>query len=198
MTGPIPGRARPLPRFRRCARAVLAAALFLSTACATSPQPSAVPIAQGVTLDLPSPRDLEREVEAVQLVTARHGERAWSFEVRLSVTAERVLLVGTDSFGRRAFNVEWSDRGMTADKAAWTPDGLAPQHILADLVLLYWPAAQVRRGLHGAELVEDAHGRRVGDLIVVTRDPTAWSGQARLTNLSFGYALDVRSTQVSP
>ena len=157
-----------------------------------------VAIAQDVVLVLPSPADLGRRIEAVQRVTARRAGDTHVFEARLSVDAERLMLVGTDSLGRRAMTIQWRPGAVTVDKADWVPDTLRPENVLADIVLLYWPEAVLKRAVRGAPVRDQGHGRRIGDAIRVNWDGDPWSGRARLINASFGYELDVRSTTVAP
>lgn len=162
------------------------------------PEPGQVGIAPGIALSLPSPAALGRSVDAVQIVTARHWGDTFVFEGRLSVGPERLLLVGTDSLGRRAMTVSWSEGKITVERAAWLPESLRPENILADIVLLYWPEAAVRPALTGADLTEQAGERRVGAAILVTWQGDPWNGTAHLHNSAWEYDLDVRSVLVGP
>ncbi|SEH50012.1 DUF3261 domain-containing protein [Magnetospirillum fulvum] len=170
-------------------------------ACAAPPpppEPGRVTIAPGITLALPSPAALGRSVDAVQIVTARHRGDSFVFEGRLSVEPERLLLVGTDSLGRRAMTVTWSQGQISVERAAWLPDSLRPENILADIVLLYWPEAAVRSGLSGADLTEQTGNRAIGSAILVSWQGDPWNGTAHLRNLVWEYELDVRSVLVGP
>ena len=159
-------------------------------------------MAPDIRLVLPPPGDLGRPVEAVQLVTARHGDDVFVFEARLSASANGVLLVATDSLGRRAMRIGWTNAGIDVERAPWLPDTLHPENIMADLVLLYWPEASVRRGLAGGDLVTGPGWRSVrhggAEAISVTTPPDPFSGEAHLTNSAWHYDLDVRSALVSP
>jgi hypothetical protein len=176
-------------------------ALLLLAACAEVPRP--VPLAPGVALTLPAPGELGRVVEAFQVVTATRGGEVSVFESRLATTPDEVRLVTTDPLGRRALAIRWTAAGVEEDRAAWVPVELRAENVLADLVLLYWPDAAIRRGLSGASLEGTAGGRGIwtGDGEVVTvrhegSDP--WSGVSRLENRAWGYALDVRSAVMGP
>lgn len=168
-------------------------------ACAAPPQaPERVVVAPGMTLDLPPPGDLGRVVDAVQMVTARHGADSFVFEGRLSVGPDRLLLVGSDSLGRRAMTVSWGEGGIAMERASWLPESLRPENVLADIILLYWPEVVVRRALHGATLTETTSGRHVGEAIAVSWQGDPWNGIARLRNLAWDYELEVRSVMVGP
>jgi hypothetical protein len=165
--------------------------LFLLSACATppAPPPDAVMVAPGALLTLPAPAALGREIEAVQMVSAHHGGEDFTFEGHLSVTRERVLLAGTDGFGQRLMEIRWDGKAVIAQKAAFLPDALRPENILADVMMIYWPDAAIQAGLHGAPL---------GGRVAIERDRDPWNGHAHLANRAWDYEIDVRSSVVSP
>jgi len=181
--------------------AVLAGLVGLGLAACTAPpppEPGRVTIAPGITLSLPTPAALGRSVDAVQMVTARHQGETHVFEGRLSVGPDRLLLVGTDSLGRRAMTVTWSQGRITVERADWLPDSLRPENILADIVVLYWPEAAVRPALTGADLTEREGERMIGEVIAVSWRGDPWTGTARLRNRAWDYELEVRSVVVGP
>jgi|AGTN01.2.fsa_nt_gi Protein of unknown function (DUF3261). len=180
---------------------IIASAVLGPAACAAPPPDfDRVPVAPGVTLSLPSPAELGRSVEAVQLVTARHGGDVFLFEGRLSVSPQMLTMVGTDPLGRRAMSLRWSPAGLEVERASWLPDGLRPENVLADIVLLYWPDGALARHLAGATVEAAADGRHIrrdgADMIVLSYRGDPWSGVARLDNLAWGYQLEVRSSEV--
>lgn len=164
------------------------------------PTPDRVPVAPGVTFALPPPAGLGRVVEAVQLVTARHGDDVFLFEGRLSVTADAVVMVGTDPLGRRAMSLRWTAAGLEVERADWLPASLHPEHVLADIILLYWPDHAIAGHLTGAVVEAVSDGRRIRrdgkDVIIIRYQGDPWVGVARLENLAWGYKLDVRSSEV--
>lgn len=188
----------------RTAAKIFPLLLPLLAACAAPPVNSnaPVPVAPGVALSLPTPAELGRSVDAVQLVTARHGSEVFTFEGRLSVTADAVILVGSDAMGRRAMTLRWSGQALEAERAAWLPSDLRPENILADIMLLYWPEPALRRHLHGGAVSVTSDGhliRRDGtDVVEVHHQGDPWSGVARLANLAWGYEIEVRSQEIAP
>lgn len=163
----------------------------------------AVRIAPTVTLVMPHPGDLGRSLEAVQLVTAHYGDQTFVFESHLSATPKRFLLVGLDTVGRKAMTITWTDAGIAYEAAPWVPEQLRPANILADIVVLYWPAASVRRALSGGTLDTGPERRSViaGGQEVIraeyrpTRPGDPWSGRLHYENRAWGYALDVESLE---
>jgi Protein of unknown function (DUF3261) len=190
-------------RFSYCdgfVRRLIALMFCLGVAACAAPPPMEKPvtIAPGITLSLPAPEDLGRRVDVVQMVTARHGADSFAFEGRLSVDGNRLQLVGSDAMGRRAMTVTWNGGLLEVERAAWLPESLHPENILADIVLLYWPEAVLRRSLNGADLRPTATGRTVGDVITVSWQGDPWTGIARLHNKAWDYDLEIRSAPVMP
>ena len=163
--------------------------------------PSAVDhvlVAPGITLELPSPAELGRSVDVVQLVTARHDGESFVFEGRLLIRPDRLVLVGSDGMGRRAMTVTWASGKIDVERASWLPDNLRPENILADIVLLYWPEAVVRKSIKGAVLTQSVGARSVGDAIFVSWQGEPWSGGSRLRNIPWDYELEIQSVMVGP
>jgi len=164
-----------------------------------------VAIAPDTRLVLPRP-ELGRSVEAVQQVTARRDGSVYVFEVRLQATPDRVQLAGIDPAGRRAMTIDWSGGHLAVERAAWLPDGVRPENVLADLVLAFWPEEVLRQALRdtGASLTADIAGRAVwrnGRELVTVRygnraDP--WSGMTQLRNLAWNYEIEIHSQRVTP
>lgn len=180
-------------------------AIILSVGACAAPPPVAldqVPIAPGVTLALPSPGALGRNIDAAQMVTARRGADVFVFEGRLSATPSELIMVGTDAMGRRAMTLRWNGTRLEVERAAWLPDTLHPENVLADIMLLYWPETAVRPNLTGAEMVVTKEGRHVRsqgvDVITVTYQGAPWSGTSTLRNLAWGYEIEVRSMVMAP
>ena len=78
---------------------------------------------------LPSPADLGRSVETTQLLTAKYKDDQYTFEGRLSISPERLVLAGVDGMGRRAMTVTWDGHDMTVERAPWLPESLRPAKI---------------------------------------------------------------------
>ena len=183
--------------------------LMLLAGCAAILPPSepkdanAQLIGPGQRLTLPRPADLGRSILATQLITARAYGQTFVLEVNLSATPERVMLVGLDSMGRRAMTITWNDREVTAESAPWMPDVLRPGSMLADIVLIYWPEAAVRKALPpGSEVLQEARGRTIridgNDVLRVDYGWAAgarWNGTLRYANLAWGYEIEVQSSE---
>jgi hypothetical protein len=196
---------------RKSFKLCLGGAVLAVAGCAAPPPgPDAtaagVAIAPETRLVLPAPAELGRPVEAIQQVTARRDGTVYVFEVRLHAAADQVRLAGTDAAGRRAMTIDWTAGRLTVERAAWLPDTVRPEHVLGDLVIVFWPEGALRRALLQAEasLTADARGRVVRrdgkDLVSVRYDDNAdpWSGVSRLHNLAWNYEIEIRSQRLVP
>lgn len=150
------------------------------------------------------PGDLGRSVEAIQLVGVRRGENALFFEIRLSVTGERLILVALDSLGQRLMTVRWSDQGVVSEKAPTLPPVVSPERLLLDLVAILWPQQAVERALArtGATLAVQGRTRTIRmrghDVLRAQlgwQQGAAWVGELSYVNVSRGYTVDVRSKE---
>lgn len=166
-----------------------------------------VAVAPGITMTLPRPADLGRRMDVVQMVVGRYGDQSMTFESRLSVTPERVLLVSTDGVGRRAMTVEWSEKGIQADVAPWVPRQLRPANVLADLAFLYWPEAALRAALAGSPVTLTVTTNRRAlyrdgqEIMRAEHTPgrlAAWPSSSHYLNLAWGYELTIKSAEVTP
>jgi len=95
--------------------------LVLLAGCASilpaPPDPNALLIGPGQRLNLPRAADLGRSILVTQLITVRGYGQTFVLEVNLSVTPERVTLVGLDAMGRRAITITWTDQNISAEAA---------------------------------------------------------------------------------
>jgi hypothetical protein len=183
-------------------------ALLVLDACAEGPPRDQVSVAPGLTLVMPGPASLNRRIEVAQLVVARYGPRTIAFEARISATSDHFDLLCVDTLGREAMRIHWTQAGIVAEKAAWAPENLHAENMLADIVMLYWPEAVVSRALaaSGGAVVSGPGVRsiRVGGKEVIRADfqsqsgADSWNGKVRYRNLSRDYALDIQSRLLQP
>jgi hypothetical protein len=183
---------------------VLAVGLLLGACAAPVRSVDTVSVAPNILLVMPSPGELGRPVDVMQLITARRGNDVYVFEGRFSATADSLLLVGMDGMGQRILTIRWTQGRMEVERAAWLPNALRPENVLADIILIYWPEASLRRALapSGAALESSPESRVIrqhgDDIIDVHYEGELWSGVARLKNLVWNYEIEVRSVSVTP
>ena len=192
----------------RAVAALLSATLAGCTPAgpASAGPPGQVTLAPGLAFTLPPPAALGRTIEAEQLITGQHGGESFAFQTRISATQARLLVAGFDTLGRRALTIAWTGTALTVEAAPWVPAELRPGNVVADIVLLHWPADAIRAGLSaGATLREDGAVRVVAlagrELVRIERMEGAgesWSGHWHDRNAGWHYALDIRSVEAAP
>jgi hypothetical protein len=165
----------------------------------------AIMISPGVAIVLPKPREMGRNLEVTQLVTLQFAGKTLTFEARLSIKSDRLVLVGIDGMGRRAMTVAWNGETMTVDTAPWLPAAARPASMLSDVVVLFFPTGAVRQALAtaGCELAITKRTRTVhcGETAVLQaeydeRSSALWNGKLRYSNLAWGYEAEVRSVEL--
>jgi hypothetical protein len=188
-----------------------AVTLLLMDACtprSADPPPGHVVLAPGLTLIMPSPASLNRRIEAQQLVIARYATGSIEFEARISATPDRFEVVCLDPLGREASRIRWTPTSVVAEKARWISQDLHPDNMLANIIMVFWPAAVVRQSLamSGGTLEADTTRRcvrrRGADVIRADFQPLPggdpWNGNVHYRNLPWNYALDIQSRVVGP
>ena len=170
----------------------------------TAPEGS-VRVTHEMFLVLPKPSTLGRSLEANQLITAHYGDQTFVFEGHMSASPDRLLLLGLDGMGRKALTVSWDAQGIHAETASWLPKQLRPENMLADIVMIYWPAEQVNAALaaSGGHVTVSGHHRSISDakgkvIQLDTSGDDPWNGSLQYRNLAWGYGLDVQSVEAKP
>jgi hypothetical protein len=150
------------------------------------------------------PADLGRDLEAAQLVTVTRDGTSLVIEVRLSLKADRFMLVAQDMLGQQLLTVEWTAAGIVEQRAPTLPDRLSPSGFHAELVALCWPENAVRQALErtGGTLLVQGNQRIILAGRVETmrgtlgwRSDGRWTGRMSYRNLRAGYSVDVQSVE---
>jgi len=198
-------------RRREMMRRMAGGTLLALGGCAIAPPgapPGEIIVAPGLSLVMPTVASLNRRIEVSQLVVARYGAQTVRFEGRISAGPDHFDLLCIDLLGREAVRIHWTGAGIVSHQATWVPEQLRPENMLADIVMLYWPAATVARALaaFGGVLAAEPGRRsvRLHDEEVIRADyqPLAgvdpWNGNAKLHNLAWNYELDIQSRVIGP
>jgi hypothetical protein len=175
------------------ARATVTVLARVLTACAGAPRrlperalapPAAVPA---------------REFQ--QAIVADYHGRRWQLIVAGRITAAAVELAALTPEGVSLFTLRYDGADLAVQRQLPARDGAAPQlppaQVIADLQLVYWPAAALNRAGAPHWRVDAAPGRRVLSLdgAPVERvsfdgdDP--WRTPVHLEHLRYGYRLTI-------
>jgi hypothetical protein len=196
--------------WRRSSVLLIAALAALSAnSCASVPQSDvtgrSVTIAPGISLELPLRPEIGRRIEAAQSVHIRRRDKIFAFQTRLSIADGRFRMAALDLMGRRALTLDWTERGIEIEAASWLPEKFMPRNLLADMVMIYWPADGVRAALRRGEARFEADsGHRSllaqgNEIIRIEFHPpgdSPWTGTTTYENAALGYSLEVRSTEI--
>lgn len=136
-----------------------------------------------------------------QILHAAYGNDEITLRCLVEVTPVRTRVIGLTALGQRVFSIEHDGDGLRAGRAAFAPEQIAPERILGDIQLAFWPLPALRAAVEpaGWHVVEPRPGlRRLlrGGRVVAEvhyDDPDPWSGRLWLVNLQHDYSLDIRS-----
>ncbi len=145
------------------------------------------------------PASLGRTVQAEQILRIAYGERGLTLQCAAGVTPAETSLSCFTALGQQAFFLKHDGRTFSSEAAA--QDAIAPERILTDLQLAYWPLAVLQAALAGGEweISEPAPGlrrlRRDGALHTEIHYAGAepWNNRLWLVNFEQRYSLDIAS-----
>lgn len=153
-------------------------------------QPAAMPIAP--------PTGPARRV--VQQLTATWTDRQESLVCVLELDSRRIAMAGLTNEGLSLFNLSYDGHTLTSDKSPLLPDAVAPEFMIADLQLVYWPVAELENILPAGWRLETGPDYRLlyrqNDRKVEVRylSPDAvWPRAVELTNHQYHYRLNIKT-----
>ncbi|MES1991334.1 MAG: DUF3261 domain-containing protein [Pseudomonadota bacterium] len=175
------------------------------TGCASGRESAAQlqPLAPGVTLSLPATPAFGDGDDVMQLVQARYQGHQQMFQSLIRSKADHFTVVMSVPSGPRIMRIDWTKGGVTAKKETLAPGGLSPERMLADLMLVYGSADDVRRSIDGAFFIETYRTERKvikdGKLLIMVARPKGdvWNGRASLINYAFDYQLIIQSQRAT-
>lgn len=175
--------------------AVLVAVLLAACAARvrTTDPGLAVPWLQLPPAALPQPLALQ------QRLTFRHGERRDTVDALVESDADGTR-VAIHAQWQVALRLDWDGATLRQQRAPWLPAALDGERVLADLQLVYWPAAAIRAALPQGWRLEESGGHRLlrkGDSVVATVDYPE-PQRAHLEQRALDYTLDIASGEVVP
>jgi hypothetical protein len=128
--------------------------------------------------------------EVVQLLSGRYNDQTFQFQIRLSLTEDKMQMVGVDSLGRRAFGIVWNETGIVSKKADWMTDDLQAEDILKVIIATYWPEDDPLQ-----EVVSD----RTASLQIVYQSDrkNAWTETVEIQDPNSGYEMTITSYELA-
>ncbi|HIP75854.1 MAG TPA: DUF3261 domain-containing protein [Psychromonas hadalis] len=100
-----------------------------------------VEVAKDVFLTLPKPNQLEKNIDASQLISATWGEqKEQSLLVQLQADQQKVVLAGFSAWGAKLLSLDYSgDKIETYVLSGFSDTLPKPQQILFNVMLSLWP-----------------------------------------------------------
>lgn len=138
---------------------------------------------------------------ALQLVRASYGSRTATLQCAVSVTNERLSVIGLTPTGQRLFTFAWDGQRVSAEKAPLVPEELDPARLLSDLQLVLWPLDALvplwrTAGLTVSAPVPGLRRVQRGDQLIAEvhyAQTDGWHGRTWLVNFEFDYSLMIDS-----
>lgn len=174
--------------------------LYALAACSAAPvshdPPGTATIARGTTLVLPMPPGFPEQRRFDHIVSATFGKREMLFESFADMAPDKVTVTLTAPDGPRLATIAWTRDGIKGDRATSIPGQLRDENLLADMMLVFWPARAIETAMRPAgSVVDHPDGSRTisvnGRTIVEVRHVATTDGADRrtLTNQDFHYTL---------
>ncbi|MFA5919860.1 MAG: DUF3261 domain-containing protein [Methylococcaceae bacterium] len=154
---------------------------------------------QAVLMPMAPPAGPSRRI--VQQITALWPDRKETLLCVLELDKQRIAMAGLSNDGLSLFNLTYDGRAIVSDKSPLLPDSVAPEFILSDLQLAYWPVAVLQESLRASSwrLEADRTHRRLyyqGNKTVEVNylEPDAvWAKSVELINYRYNYRLYIKT-----
>ncbi len=169
----------------------------LLSSCAVLTKPDV--IKQPLLMPMAPPVGPSRRI--VQQITAQWPNRKETMLCVLELDKQRIAMAGLTKDGLSLFNLTYDGKTIAVDKSPLLPDSVAPEFIITDLQLVYWPVAVLQKNLHGSSwrLEIDKNHRRLYyqdsktvDANYLSPDPI-WAKSVELINYRYNYRLHIKT-----
>lgn len=182
---------------------------LLLTGCALSHKPAeraeAIPADSNHQLSRPPaimplapPQGPGRRI--VQQLTAFRPGREETLLCVLELDNRRIAMAGMTNEGLSLFNLSYDGKILQSDKSLLLPDSIAPDYMIADLQLVYWPVSALRKILPANWRLETGGNFRrlyVGDDLRVDvrylSPQLSWPKTVELVNSYYNYRLRIQT-----
>ena len=170
---------------------------LLITGCAVLTKPEV--IKQPVLMPMAPPIGPSRRI--VQQITAQWPNRNEILLCVLELDKQRIAMAGLTNDGVSLFNLTYDGKTIVSDKSPLLPDSLAPEFMITDLQLVYWPVAILQNSLRSSAWrleVDPGHrrlyyrGTKAIEVNYIMPD-VVWAKSVELINYRYNYRLRIRT-----
>ncbi|MGZ8186196.1 MAG: DUF3261 domain-containing protein [Methylobacter sp.] len=136
----------------------------------------------------------------VQQITALWPGRQEILVCVLELDAQHIAMAGLSSDGLSLFNLTYDGKKLELDKSPLLPDTVAPEFIITDLQLAYWPIAMLQKILPAHWRLEAGQNHRHlyyknekrVDVKYLSNDAD-WPKDVELINYPYNYRLHIKT-----
>ena len=185
---------------------VVIAAILSIASCGTvetRPEFKSVEIAQAVFLQLPESQEINKRIDATQLLVADYGDRSFAFEAQLEIRPGSIKIASVNMWGGTLFSIDFDGKELRT-RGSSTGQGPDAQYLLADMLLTYWDAPWIRKRVDGAKLEDTPDGLsrtilRDGEPVIEISYEAAdrWTGKTQFTHIERQYVLNIQTVSFS-
>lgn len=141
----------------------------------------------------------------VQQITAVWTDQQETLLCVLELDQQHIAIAGLSNDGLSLFDLNYDGKTLSLEKSPLLPDSFAPERIIKDLQLVYWPQAELQKILPQQWRLEaDKHHRRLYynnerrvDVDYLQAD-AVWAKSVTLTNHHFHYQLHIKTISYEP
>ncbi len=169
--------------------------LLSGCACLNKPDEIEPPIAMPIA----PPTGPGRRV--VQQISAHWpGNRQESLLCVLELDKQQIAIAGLTNDGLDLFNVTYDGKSLKLDKSPLLPDSVAPELMLADMQLVYWPLELLQKTVRAPWRLDVGqryrrlfyNNQQVIDVNYLAPDPV-WPRSVELINYRYNYRLLIKT-----
>lgn len=154
---------------------------------------------QEALMPIVSPVGPSRRV--IQQITVLWSDRKETLLCVLELDKQHIAMAGLTNDGVSLFNLTYDGKAIVLDKSPLLPDSVAPEFIITDLQLVYWPVAVLQKSLHASSwrLEVDTSQRRLyyqGNKAVEVNyllPDAIWAKSVELINYRHNYRLHIKT-----
>lgn len=136
----------------------------------------------------------------VQQINAVWADRQESLVAVLELDARHIAMAGLSNDGLSLFNLTYDGNTVVSDKSPLLPESVAPEFIITDLQLVYWPIASLQKKLPAGWRLEVAdkkrvltiNGKKQVEVNYLSPDPV-WPKAVELVNFQYNYRLNIKT-----
>jgi hypothetical protein len=157
-------------------------------------------IEQPVLMPMAPPAGPSRRI--VQQITALWPDRKEILLCVLELDKQRIAMAGLTNDGVGLFNLTYDGKTIVLDKSPLLPDSVvAPEFIITDLQLVYWPITVLQKSLHASSWrleVDKGHrrlyykGNKTVEVNYLLPD-AVWAKSVELINYRYNYRLKIET-----